>query len=228
MIKVENIKKKYGKKTVLSEISFEAVSGEIIAIIGKNGCGKSTLLQVIAGCLKKDAGSLNYYGQDASNVAVYRKYTGYVPQDNPFMEQLSVKDNLKLWKKGTKQQLDAAIKEFELEEILGQSVASLSGGMKRRLAIACALMNHPPVILLDEPTTALDFAHKDKIKSMLLKHKESGGIVIVATHDEDEIQYADRVFLMQDGRLAEVEKESISKEMLINIYNENGGKSHEI
>ena len=228
MIRVENIKKNYGKKIVLSDISFEAGSGEIIAIIGKNGCGKSTLLQVMAGCLKKDAGTLAYYGQDASDASVYRKYIGYVPQDNPFMEQLSVRDNLKLWKKGSAQQLEETIKEFELEEILKQPITSLSGGMKRRLAIACALMNYPPVILLDEPTTALDFANKDKIKKMLKAHKESGGIVIVATHDEDEIQYADRVFLMQDGKLAEVDKGSISKEMLINIYHENGGKKDEI
>lgn len=224
MIEVKNIEKKYGKKKVLSGISFSAQSGEMIAIIGKNGCGKSTLLQIMAGCLKADAGKITYYNQDAKDKVVYRKFTGYVPQDNPFMEQLTVKDNLKLWKKGTNEQLSRAMQEFALTDILSMPVASLSGGMKRRLAIACALMNCPPIVLLDEPTTALDFAHKDKIGEMLKKHRDNGGIVILATHDEEEIQYADRVLLMKKGVLSELEKDSISKEMLIDIYNEGEGE----
>lgn len=136
------------------------------------------------------------------------------------MEQLSVKDNLKLWKKGSDKQLKEAVQTFALEEILNQPVEALSGGMKRRLAIACALMNVPPIILLDEPTTALDFAHKDKIYEMLKQHKENGGIVILATHDEGEIQSADRVLLMKHGVLSELQKDNISKQLLINIYNE--------
>lgn len=220
MIEVKNIQKSYGKKHVLKDVSFSAVSGEMIAIIGRNGCGKSTLLQIMAGCLKSDAGQVTYYGHDAKEKEVYRKFTGYVPQDNPFMEQLSVKDNLKLWKKGSTKQLEQAVQTFSLEEILNQPVEALSGGMKRRLAIACALMNVPPIILLDEPTTALDFAHKDKIYEMLKQHKENGGIVILATHDEEEIQSADRVLLMKHGVLSELQKDNISKQLLINIYNE--------
>lgn len=220
MIEVQKIEKRYGKKQVLSEVSFTAESGQMIAIIGKNGCGKSTLLQIMAGCLRPDNGQVAYYGHDADKPEIYRKFTGYVPQDNPFMEQLSVKDNLKLWKKGTAQQLDQAILEFSLSDILELPVASLSGGMKRRLAIACALMNFPPIILLDEPTTALDFANKDKIYEMLKQHKENGGIVILATHDEEEITNADRVLLMQNGGLSELKKDNISKQLLINIYNE--------
>ncbi len=220
MIEVKDIKKSYGKKQVLSNVTFSAQSGEMIALIGRNGCGKSTLLQIMAGCLKQDGGQVSYYGHDTVKAEVFRKYTGYVPQDNPFMEQLSVKDNLKLWKKGDKAQLDKAIQEFELQDILNQPVEALSGGMKRRLAIACALMNFPPVILLDEPTTALDFAHKDKIYQMLKQHKDNHGIVVVATHDEEEIKNADRVLLMQNGILSELKKEEISKEILIQIYND--------
>ena len=220
MIEVKDIKKSYGKKQVLSNVSFSAESGQMIALIGRNGCGKSTLLQIMAGCLKKDAGQVLYYGHDTVKTEVFRKFTGYVPQDNPFMEQLSVKDNLKLWKKGDEKQLKKAIAQFELKDILDQPVEALSGGMKRRLAIACALMNYPPVILLDEPTTALDFAHKDKIYQMLAQHKENNGIVVVATHDEEEIKAADRVLLMKNGVLSELKKEDISKEVLIQIYND--------
>jgi ribose transport system ATP-binding protein len=83
-------------------------------------------------------------------------------------------------------------------------------------------MNQPPIILLDEPTTALDFAHKDKIYQMLDAHRNSDGIVIVATHEEEEIRKADRVLLMQKGSLTELNKCDISKELLIHIYNEEG------
>ena len=222
MIEVKSIKKKYGKKSVLQDVSFTVNSGEMIALIGPNGCGKSTLLQIMAGCLAADHGEVIYYGKKAQHGEVYRKYTGYVPQENPFLEQLTVRDNLKLWKKGTQEQLQEAIEAYELGDILNQTVASLSGGMRRRLAIACALMNHPPVILLDEPTTALDFAHKDQIYQMLNRHRQQDGIVVVATHEEEEIRSADRVLLMQQGRLTEINKCTISREMLINIYKEEG------
>ena len=220
MINVKAIRKKYEKNQVLSDVTFSVRSGEMVALIGPNGCGKSTLLQIMAGCLKADHGEVWYYGKKAQQAEIYRKYTGYVPQENPFLEQLSVRDNLKLWKKGTKVQLEEAIQIFELDSILSQSVESLSGGMRRRLAIACALMNQPPVILLDEPTTALDFAHKDKIYEMLYRHRASGGIVLLSTHEEEEIRRADRVLLMQEGRVTELDKKAISKAMLIQIYNE--------
>ena len=222
MVEVKSIRKKYGKKTVLQNITFSVESGEMVALIGPNGCGKSTLLQIMAGCLATDQGEVWYYGKRAKAAAVFRKYTGYVPQENPFMEQLSVKDNLKLWKKGTSGQLEDAIRLFQLEGILSQKVEELSGGMRRRLAIACALMNQPPVILLDEPTTALDFAHKAKIYELLDAHRKQNGIVILATHEEEEIRNADRILLMQQGILTEVNKYDISKEMLIQIYNEEG------
>lgn len=220
MIEVRNISKRYGRKQVLSDVSFSVQSGEMVALIGRNGCGKSTLLQIMAGCLKADCGEVFYYGHKSDKPQVYRKYTGYVPQDNPFLEQLSVRDNLKLWKKGDAAQLERTIQEFALGDILKQPIEALSGGMRRRLAIACALMNYPPAILLDEPTTALDFAHKDKIYQMLNKHRENNGIVLLATHDEEEIQNADRVLLVQQGRISELKKGDISKEMLIHIYNE--------
>ena len=220
MIEVNNVCKSYGKKQILKDISFRVQSGQMVALIGKNGCGKSTLLQIMAGCLKADDGEVSYYGNVAKKADVYRKYTGYVPQENPFMPQLSVKDNLTLWKRGSKEELKQVIQEYELEKILNQPVEELSGGMKRRLAIACALMNHPPVILLDEPTTALDFAHKDKIYKMLDKHKKNGGIVVVATHDEEEIYSADQVLLVKGKGLVPLEKGDISKELLIHIYNE--------
>lgn len=222
MIEVNNISKRYGRKQVLSDISFTVQSGEMVALIGRNGCGKSTLLQIMAGCMKADGGTLSYYGQEANRPAVFQRYVGYVPQENPFMEPLSVRDNLKLWRKGTAKQMEQTIRDFELEEILGQPVESLSGGMRRRLALACAWMNFPPVILLDEPTTALDMAHKDTIAQMLHRHRQNQGIVVLATHDEEEIRSADRILLVNDRGVTELQKSVISKDVLIQIYSEEG------
>ena len=96
-IEVENIRKSYGRKTiVLNGASFNAASGEYIAIVGANGCGKSTLLEILAGSLKADGGSLKIDGIDAfADAKVFQKYIGFVPQENPLMEKLSARDNLK-------------------------------------------------------------------------------------------------------------------------------------
>ncbi len=224
MIEVKDIGKKYGKKQVLSNINFAVQSGEMVALIGPNGCGKSTLLQIMAGALKADQGEVSYYGHKGTKPQVYRKYTGYVPQENPFLEQLSVGDNLKLWKRCGDAEFAEAIERFQLQGIMKQSVESLSGGMRRRLAIACAMMNRPAVLLLDEPTTALDFAHKEHIYRMLRQQKESDGIVVLATHDEEEIYEADRVILVCGDGVRELSQNDISRELLIQIYNnENKG-----
>ena len=98
MIEIENLTSAYGKKKVLQGISLNAERGECIGIVGPNGCGKSTLLSVMAGVLKPLSGRLYYYGKNAlENRVVFQKMTGYVPQENPLMPELSVYDNLRLW-----------------------------------------------------------------------------------------------------------------------------------
>ena len=98
MLEVSNIKKKYGKKIVLEDVSFQANCGERVAIIGRNGCGKTTLMQILAGILKPNEGRLRYFGKNPQSKKEYfRKYCGYVPQELPLMEELSVRDNLRLW-----------------------------------------------------------------------------------------------------------------------------------
>lgn len=98
MIEIENLTSAYGRKNVLQGVSFEAERGDCIGIVGPNGCGKSTLLSILAGVLKPSSGTIRYYGKNAlENQVVFRKMTGYVPQENPLMPELSVYDNLRLW-----------------------------------------------------------------------------------------------------------------------------------
>ncbi len=205
MIEVSHIKKKYGKKQILHDISFRVECGECVAVVGKNGCGKSTLLQIMAGILKADGGSIRYFGQDTGkNKKAFRKYCGYVPQENPLMEELSVKDNLKLWGAGKNAASEKVIRQFRLEEILSVPVEKLSGGMKRRLSIACALLEWPPILLLDEPTTALDIYYQENVRQWMGEYRKMNGIIVMTTHEEKEILTADRCLVMNDGKMLEL------------------------
>ena len=193
MIEVTQIRKSYGKKKVLSDITFQVKPGECVAIAGKNGCGKSTLMQIMAGILKPDGGELCYFGKKAAyKSSTFRRFCGYVPQENPLMEELTVQDNLKLW-----------------EDLLQTEVSKLSGGMKRRLSIACALVENPPFLLMDEPTTALDLYYKESIHQWMKTYQQKNGIILMTTHDESEIRNADRCLFMDEGKVQELDAEDI-------------------
>lgn len=205
MVKVEHISKSYGKKKVLLDICFEAKPGERVAIVGSNGCGKTTLMRILSGAMKPKSGEISYFSINPikENRIFYEK-CGYVPQDLPLIEELNVRDNLKLWEVNRSEAYESILDDFDLREILKVRVSDLSGGMKRRLAIACALGKMPPILLLDEPTSALDLAYREKILGYLQAFKAKGGIVIMTTHDEVEIATADRCLFMKDGMLEEL------------------------
>jgi ABC-2 type transport system ATP-binding protein len=211
MIEVSHIQKKYGKKQILTDISFTASPGECIAIAGRNGCGKSTLLKILAGVMDADGGEIVYYGKNT--IRQRREFCGYLPQENPLMEELNVRDNLRLWEGKHRSAMETVTAQFQLEDILKQKVKTLSGGMKRRLSIACALMKMPAVMIMDEPTTALDLYYKESIQVWMQQYLKGNGTVIMTTHDEGEIAQADRCLLMKDGVLAEVDKKDVRREL---------------
>nr|WP_317379452.1 ABC transporter ATP-binding protein [uncultured Faecalimonas sp.] len=205
MIQVSNLSKYYGKKRILQEINFTAACGECVAIVGRNGCGKTTLMQILAGGLKPDCGEIRYFGQDPlKNFRYYRKYCGYVPQELPLLGELSVRDNLRLWGADRSEQYEWIVDTFDLGEIMKIPVQKLSGGMKRRLSIACALAKWPPILLMDEPATALDLYYKDWLCSWIREYRKMNGIVVMTTHDEKEIMESDKCLVMCEGHLREV------------------------
>lgn len=218
MIQVCQINKNYGKNVILSNINFEAKAGESVAVVGRNGTGKSTLIKIMAGVIKASSGTLSYFGNSIlENKKLFRKYCGYVPQDNALIEELSVLDNLKLWS-GGKRHLDRDfLDRFGLTEILSVKVSNLSGGMKRRVSIVCAISHLPPVLLLDEPTTALDIFYKDEIHKILKEYKKNKGIIIYTTHDEREIIESDRTLLLKKGILKELNHNEKDIETLHNL-----------
>lgn len=221
-VEVKNIQKRYGKKAILEDISFKADSGECVAIVGRNGCGKTTLLQILAGVLRPDEGEISYYNHNPlKQSGMFRRYIGYVPQEMPLLEELSVRDNLRMWGATHSKAYSRIVSSFDLADIMKVPVNRLSGGMKRRLCIACALAQWPPVLLLDEPTTALDLYYKESIQSWIHEFKSMNGILIMATHDEKEILTSDRCLVMCRGRLREVSEEHKNMTVIKRMMNGN-------
>lgn len=211
MIEINNLTSAYGKKKVLNGVSLCGERGECIGIVGPNGCGKSTLLSIMAGTLRPISGSISYYGNDAlKNRAVFTKMTGYVPQENPLMPELSVYDNLRLWytdKAELKKELEQGFLQIlGIQEFIKMPVSKLSGGMKKRVSIGIALSGMPPVLILDEPSAALDLVCKEDIKRYLRIYLEKKGTVVITTHEESELELCDSLYVMKDGRLSEVDR----------------------
>lgn len=218
MIEIENLMSAYGKKKVLQGVSFDAERGECIGIVGPNGCGKSTLLSVMAGVLKPLSGTILYYGKNAlENRVVFQKMTGYVPQENPLMPELSVYDNLRLWYPDkaelAKELEEGFLRILGISDFLKMPVSKISGGMKKRVSIGIALSGMPPVLILDEPSAALDLVCKEDIKRYLQIYLERKGTVVITTHEESELSLCSRLYIMKDGKLAEVDKELRGKEL---------------
>ncbi len=202
---VKGIRKKYGKKEVLKDCSFSVQGGSCIGILGENGCGKSTLLSILAGVQRADGGSFLLNGTDLfRNPKLRQKLVGYVPQGDPLLEELSARDNLLLWydRKTMEQELaHGVLARLGIGAFLKMPVHKLSGGMKKRLSIACAVASQPPVLLLDEPMSALDLSCKKEIYSYIAQRKALGGIMILVTHDILELKLCDVCYMLPDGCL---------------------------
>ena len=228
MIEVSGISKRYGRREILNDVTFHVSCGESVAIIGKNGCGKSTLLRILAGVCSANQGQIRFFGKDPQKKKRYfQTYCGYVPQENPLMEELSVQDNLRLWGADRSLHYKRLLQSFQLQDILHQTVQTLSGGMKRRLSIACALAGWPPILLLDEPTTALDLYYKDSIQEWMQEYCSMNGILLLVTHEESEILECDRCLVLEGGRMSELPKEKITHDTLKQYFLDSldGGKN---
>lgn len=205
MIEIKQIQKKYKKKAVLTDINLDVQEGSCVGILGGNGSGKSTLLSILAGVQKADNGSFLWGGADLfKNEKIREEILGYVPQGNPLMEELTAWDNLRLWyeKDELKKELDGGVLDMlGIPDFLKVPVRKMSGGMKKRLSIGCSVANHPKLLLLDEPSAALDLICKERIGNYLKDFKAQGGSIILATHDVQEIELCDIWYILKNGML---------------------------
>ncbi len=209
MIVVDKIKKSYGKKEVLKDISFTAGDGKCIGILGGNGSGKSTLLSILSGVTSKDNGSFLCDDTDLFKDAKKRsELVGYVPQGTPLIEELSCRDNLLLWyeKEEMEKSLSSGVLNMlGINDFLSVPVNKMSGGMKKRLSIGCAVCDNPRILLLDEPSAALDIVCKERIFKYVKDFTKNGGIVIISTHDTWELSILDELYILKDGSLLKYE-----------------------
>lgn len=218
-----NIASSYGRKKVLCGVNIAAGAGQCVGIVGTNGCGKSTLLNILAGLRKADGGDIYFDGNPAKGRQLFISYTGYVPQESNLIPELSVMDNLRLWyqdAEALRQSLEQGfLKALGVDRMCRLKAGKLSGGMKKRVSIGCALAGNPPILILDEPDAALDLPGKADIRKYLGMYKQMGGTVLIATHDESDLELCDRVFALSGGASKEIDR-ALRGEALLNQIKE--------
>lgn len=204
------IKGSYGKKKVLCGVDISAEAGQCVGIVGTNGCGKSTLLNILAGMRKADSGDIYFDGTVVRNQQDFIRFVGYVPQENHLIPELRVLDNLRLWYRDAnalRQSLEQGfLKALGVDEMCQIKAGKLSGGMKKRVSIGCALAGNPPILILDEPDAALDLPGKADIRRYLALYRQMGGTILLATHDEPDLDLCDRVYALSGGVSREISK----------------------
>lgn len=206
-IDIVGLKKRYGKRDILKGVTLNIEFGSCIGILGGNGSGKTTILSILAGVTDADEGEFICEDYDLLKDDKRRRFlVGIIPQCNPLIEELSGKDNLLLWHDRKYLNMSAKegiIKELGITKFINKRVSTLSEGMKKRLSIACAVKEHSKILLMDEPGAALDIVAKEIIHEYIKKFTDMGGIVILVTHDEGELNLCDRHYILKDGVLNE-------------------------
>ncbi len=193
------------KKGRLSGVSLCLLSGSL-ALLGPNGAGKSTLLGLLAGRLKPDSGTIRLFGHEPRSLGAART-RAYIPQHLTFPPTLRAEEVLEAARKlkgATAEEKAEAVERMGLGAYLKRPVAQLSGGWRQRLALASGLMGYPPLWLLDEPASALDTEGLDRLQDWLTTHLNTGGLVIMSAHRQEEIlRLAEKFLRLENGRVIE-------------------------
>lgn len=212
ILRAENIVKKYRKRTVVNEVSFEVKQGEIVGLLGPNGAGKTTSFYMIVGLIQPLSGKIYLDDEDITNLPVYKrakKGVGYLAQEASVFRKLSIEDNLKAvlemtnyTKEYQKEKLETLIEEFGLQHIRKSKGVQLSGGERRRTEIARALAIDPKFILLDEPFAGVDPIAVEDIQQIVVRLKEKNIGVLITDHNVHEtLSITDRSYLLFEGSI---------------------------
>ena len=205
MIQLEDVQKRYGRASVLNGVSFDVCAGQSVALWGSNGAGKTTLIRCMLG-LVDFAGTIRVAGLDVRKEGKrVRRLLGYVPQELAFYDDFRVIEASRYMARLRGASIDACestLSELGLLEHARKRVRELSGGMKQRLALSVALLNDPPLLVLDEPTSNLDSAGRESLMRLLLELKEAGKSILFISHRPEEVEgLADRVLTLEFGRV---------------------------
>ena len=210
IIKFKNITKVFNSVKILNNLSLEVYKNEIVALIGESGCGKSTMLKILIGFYPPDLGEIFYNNSNIThNFYKIRRVAGYVSQENSFYEKLTIEENLRFFAKlynVKKQEINHRINV--LLDLTNLSIHKkiladkISGGMKRRLEFAIALVHNPQLLILDEPFAGLDIKIRDELWHVIKKIKRSGVTVIITTHLLNCSQKnCDRIVILSKGKI---------------------------
>ncbi|HEX9660355.1 MAG TPA: ABC transporter ATP-binding protein [Rhodothermales bacterium] len=215
---VQSLDKGYGTVQAVSDLAFSVEEGELFGFIGPDGAGKTTLFRILVTLLKPDRGSAIVDGLDVvTDFKRLRRRLGYMPGRFSLYHDLSVKENLTFFASifgTTVEENYHLVKDIyrQIEPFANRRAGRLSGGMKQKLALSCALIHKPRVLFLDEPTTGVDAVSRQEFWQMLKRLKDDGLTIVVSTPYMDEAAQCDRVALMQNGRLLGIDTpQNISK-----------------
>ena len=198
-IEVKNVSKRYGAVQALDGVSFSVNKGEVFGLIGPDGAGKTTLYRILCTLLLPDAGSAFVDGFDVvSQMREVRKRVGYMPGKFSLYQDLTVEENLKFFATLFGTTIDEGYDSIraiysQIERFKDRRAGALSGGMKQKLALSCALVHSPSVLFLDEPTTGVDPVSRKELWDMLLMLRERGITIMASTPYLDEVRRCDRV-----------------------------------
>lgn len=210
LLEIKNVKKRFGEKEALKGVSLTLYEGEVVSLLGVNGAGKTTLSSIIATLKPPTEGDLMFQGKsiyDGDNITTYRKALGYCPQRPNLNAMLSLEDNLRFagrYYRMTEEAIEQRISELSqklgLSEFLKARSPVLSGGYKQRFMIARSLMHNPKLVILDEPTVALDPHVRHQLWEQIRGMKDLGITVLLTTHYIDEAEFlSDRVCVLDKG-----------------------------
>jgi len=208
---VDRLEKRFGQTVALNDVSFSIAPSELFGFVGPDGGGKTTLFRILATLLIPDKGRASVLGRDVvKDLWNLRTRIGYMPGRFSLYPDLSVYENLRFFASvfGTtveKERPNIAPIYSQLEPFKDRRAAALSGGMKQKLALCCALVHRPEILLLDEPTTGVDAVSRREFWDLLAELKKTGMTIVVSTPYMDEADRCDRVALIQGGRLLAVD-----------------------
>src|SRR5437016_13764993 len=201
-VDVQGVEKRFGGIKALNGVTLQVRRGEIYGLLGPNGAGKTTLIRLVCGLLEAQAGTVTVLGRRMPNVGVLR-HIGYMTQQAALYPALSVEENVRFFAaiNGAEDGVKQALELVQLYERRGSVVATLSGGLRQRCSLACALVHRPELLLLDEPTVGIDPQLRVQFWDSFRRMAAAGTTIIVSSHVMDEADRCQRLGLIQYGRL---------------------------